>query len=341
MIVDANVSSLDNSTFSGSLSVKVATNIFSPSYPKEEFNNCWIKIENNTGSTSIELPLTTYKQYPTGLVLPGLSESSVYSYQYVYDSFDETLVQKPYDATKNLTKLYKSDSQFVVDAKRLYCNNITFKINGVSYVREVSESGSAKLNINLRPGVYIIETSAGSYQFNNTVTVLPTLIGDNLVKYYRNASQFEIKLIDAGGNPVASQNVMFNINGVFYSRQSDADGIARLNINLSPGEYIITATDPLTGLNMSYNITVLPVLYSDDAMSHSSTCNYWVKLVDGEGNILPGKSITFNIDGLILNNITDENGEAEIRLNLMPGQYIVTAQYLSAKISNSILILEK
>ena len=342
LIVDANVSSLDNSTFSGELLVKVATNRFSPSFPKEVFNDYMIKFENNTGSRSIELPLTTYKQYPTGLIYPGAIDYSVYSYQYVYDSFDEMLVQsKNFPGASDLVKIYKNDSQFVVDAQKLSCDNITFKINGVSYIREVNESGFAILNINLRPGVYTIESSTHNYQFINTITVLPTLIGDNLVKYYMNGSQFEIKLIDSSGNPVASQNIKFNINGVFYSRQTDADGIARLNINLSPGEHIVTATDPLTGLNMSYNITVLPILYADDAMSHSSRCNYWVKLVDGKGYNLPGKLITFNIGGLILNNVTDISGFAEIRLNLMPGQYIVTAQYLSAKISNKILILGK
>ena len=34
---------------------------------------------------------------------------------------------------------------------------------------------------------------------------------------------------------------MFNINGVFYYRETNADGIAKLNINLMAGEYIITS----------------------------------------------------------------------------------------------------
>ena len=342
LFVNATVSSLDNSVFSGELDIKVAENIFSPSYPEELFNRPVIKFVNNTGNVSIELPLTTYKKYATGYIPPGAPQYSVYSYRYVYDSFDEALVQKPYDATKDLVKIYKSDSQFVVNAKRLYCNNITFKINGVSYVREVNEAGFAKLNINLNPGVYTIESSTHNYQFNNTITVLPTLIGDNLVKYYMNDSQFDIKLIDSMGSPVASKNVTFNINGVFYSRQTNDEGIARLNINLSPREYIITAIDPLTGLKMSYNITVLPVLYGDDVLSYADGLyDYRVKLVDDTGNALSGQSVSFNVGGLIFNNITDANGEAKLFINLMPGKYIVTAQYLSAKISNNIIILEK
>ena len=55
-----------------------------------------------------------------------------------------------------------------------------------------------------------------------------------------------------------------NINGVFYNRTTNENGTARLNINLPPGEYILTAIDPLTGLQMSYNITVLPTFYVND-----------------------------------------------------------------------------
>ena len=73
-------------------------------------------------------------------------------------------------------------------------------------------------------------------------------MADNLVKYYRNTSQFYIDLIDGKGNPVSGVNITMNINGVFYNRTTNENGTARLNINLPPGEYILRAIDPLTGL---------------------------------------------------------------------------------------------
>ena len=39
----------------------------------------------------------------------------------------------------------------------------------------------------------------------------------------------------------ANQIIIFNINGVFYDRTTDNEGIARLNINLMAGKYIITS----------------------------------------------------------------------------------------------------
>lgn len=345
LIIDANVSSLDNSVFSGTLPVKIADNIFSPTprelYPKEVFNEAYIKFVNNTGTFSIKLPLSTHEVFPPG-VLIEVEWYNAYSYNFIYDSFDEMLVQtRNFPGAKDLVKIYKNDTQFVVDARKLSCDNITFKVNGVSYVRDVNESGFAKLNINLNPGIYTIESFTHNYQFNKTITVLPTIIADNLVKYYKNDSQFYVKLVDFNNDSVASQNVTFNINGVFYTRQTNDDGIACLNINLNPGEYIITVIDPLTGLQMSYNITVLPVLYGMDVISYyGGTYDYLVKLVDEKGNALPNQIITFNINGLIYNSTTDANGEARLFVSLMPGRYIVTAKYLSSEISSNIVILE-
>ena len=58
------------------------------------------------------------------------------------------------------------------------------------------------MNINLRPGEYeVLCAYYGSKESDNafakvTVKVLPTIFGDNLVKYYHNDSQFYVKVID-------------------------------------------------------------------------------------------------------------------------------------------------
>ena len=56
--------------------------------------------------------------------------------------------------------------------------------------------------------------------------------------------------------------VRFNINGgVMYDRKiSGNEGLAKLNINLEQGEYIITAMNTVTGENAANKITVIPKL---------------------------------------------------------------------------------
>ena len=166
-----------------------------------------------------------------------------------------------------------------------------------------------------------------------------TIIAENLVKYYRNASQFNIALIDSEGKPVAGKNITMNINGVLYTRTTDENGTARLNINLPPGEYILTAIDSLTGLQMSYNITVLPVLNATDiTMKYLDGTQFVATLVDGQGNPYKDQFVTFNVNGILYNRLTDSNGQAALNIRLIPGEYIITSTFNGCNIANKITI---
>ena len=116
-------------------------------------------------------------------------------------------------------------------------------INGVLYNRTTNENGTARLNINLNPGVYIL--TAIDYltglQMSYNITVLPVLTAEDLNMVYKDGSTFNATLVDGQGNPLFGVDLTFNINGVFYNRTTDENGVAKLNINLMAGEYIITS----------------------------------------------------------------------------------------------------
>ena len=145
----------------------------------------------------------------------------------------------------DLVKYYRNDSQYVVriigdDGNPIGAGEtVTFNINGVMYERKTNESGYAKLNINLPPGNYVITAMCGGCNVANNITVKPILNATDISMKYRDGTQFKASLVDGQGNPYASQKVTFNINGVFYNRETDSQGIAKLNINLIAGEYII------------------------------------------------------------------------------------------------------
>ena len=163
---------------------------------------------------------------------------------------------------------------------------------------------------------------------------------NDLVKYYRNASQYSIKVFDDEGNPLAGADVTFNINGVFYTRTTNSEGIATLNINLPPGEYIITAE--YGGLKASNKITVLTVLEAEDmTMEYRDGSQFKVKVLNSIGNPLENASVTFNINGVMYNGITNSSGIAALNINLMPGEYIITSSYNNLNISNKITIKSK
>jgi hypothetical protein len=239
---------------------------------------------------------------------------------------------------EDLVKIYKNASKFEVNVG-LANETVTFEINGRNYTRVSDENGTASMAINLGPGNYSIKTTFNGTTVENTITVLPTLIAENLVKYYRNASQFYIDLIDGEGKSVAGVNITMNINGVFYNRETNENGTARLNINLIPGEYILTAIDPLTGLQMSYNITVLPTLNATDLeMTYKDGSTFNVTVLDGQGNPAKEVTVTFNINGVFYNRATDSKGIAKLNINLIAGEYIITSEYDGLKIANTIII---
>ena len=60
---------------------------------------------------------------------------------------------------------------------------------------------------------------------------------NDLTKYYLNASRFEATIYNKDGSLAVNKNVTFNINGVFYTKTTDKNGVASLGIALRPGNY--------------------------------------------------------------------------------------------------------
>ncbi len=160
----------------------------------------------------------------------------------------------------NVIKYFRNDTQYEVTILDDNGNPVkagevvTFNINGVFYERKTNENGTAKLNINLEPKTYIITTEYKNCRAANTIKVLPVLSAKDLTMKYRDGSQFKATLVDGQGNPYYNQTVIFNVNGVFYFRQTDINGTARLNINLMAGKYIITSS--YNGSNIANTITI-------------------------------------------------------------------------------------
>ena len=71
---------------------------------------------------------------------------------------------------------------------------------------------------------------------------------------YQDGTQFKATLLNGQGKAYANQKITFNINGVFYTRTTNNNGTAKLNIKLQPGEYIITTS--YNGSNIANTIKI-------------------------------------------------------------------------------------
>lgn len=247
--------------------------------------------------------------------------------------------------SKDIVKYYRNGTQFyatVLDFKGnpLANTTVTFNINGVFYNKTTDENGTAKLNIWLRPGKYIITifNLVTGEQAGNNVTVLSKIVENyDLVKYYKNASKFSVKILDSQGYPVEGTIVTFNINGVFYYKETDSNGIASLAINLRPGKYVITTM--YGQYDVGNNVTVLPTLQTSDLkMKYLDGSAFNARVVDGQGNPLANQIVTFNVNGVFYNKVTNDEGIASLNIRLMKGEYIITSIYNGFEIGNTIKI---
>ena len=251
---------------------------------------------------------------------------------------------------------YKNGTRFIatltdIDGNKLANQSLIFAISGVNYTRTTDSSGSASIAINLLPGTYDLITYYAGDDFycdakvTSQCDIYPTVGGKDVIKYYRNETQYYATFLNGDGSPLTNSNVTFNINGVMYTRLTNATGIARLNINLKPDTYTITAIHPKTNYMYSNKITVLSTISSQNIVKmQGNDTQYFAKFLNGYGSPLAnGTSVSFNINGILYQRKTNENGTARLNINLSPGNYIITATnpFNEDMASSNILVLSK
>nr|WP_302146579.1 right-handed parallel beta-helix repeat-containing protein [Methanobrevibacter smithii] len=251
----------------------------------------------------------------------------------------------------DIVMIYKDGTRMVAvltDYKGNPIANATvyFTINGVTYVRTTDVNGSASIGLNLGSGVYgasVYYNGSDMYDKvskNITVTINPTVLADDLVKMYKNATKFSAKFTDSTGKALVNSDVRFNINGVFYTRTTDANGVASLAINLRPGDYILTAYNPVNGEQKGVTITVKSLIVQNDLTKYYlNASRFQATIYNKDGSLAVNKNVTFNINGVFYIRTTDSNGVVSLAINLRPGDYIITTIFDGLDIGNKVTVL--
>ena len=321
--------------------------------------------EDGTGSVIVTINGTDYKGTVVNgtakVIIPGLDEGTykVVTFYTGDNKYDSMIVNGTITVNKNtkttltmdnLVKYFNGPQKLMAKLVDGFGNPIAnatvyFTINGKVYARITDENGTASIAIRLLPGEYKASALFNGTKdhdkatANATVTVKSTIFGNDTTLYFRNGTQYMAKFLDSDGKALANTDVKFNINGVFYTRVTDENGIARLNIRLDPASYIITAYNPVTGEQKANNITVLPrIIAKDLSMKYLDGSTFNAALVDGQGKAISGVNITFNINGVFYHRTTDADGVTKLNIRLMPGEYIITSMYDECWASNKIII---
>ena len=321
--------------------------------------------EDGTGSVIVTINGTDYNGTVVNgtakVIIPGLDEGSykVVTFYTGDNKYDSMVVNGTITVNKNtrttlimddVVKYFRGSQKLIAKLVDGFGNPIVnatvyFTINGRVYAKITDENGMASMGIGLVPNEYKVSAvfnGTDDYDMataDATVLVKSTILGNDTTLYFLNGTSYVAKFLDSDGNALANTTVKFNINGVFYTRVTDENGMASLNIRLDPNSYIITAYNPVTGEQRANEVTVLPRIIAEDlSMKYLDGSSFNATLVDGQGKAVAGVNITFNVNGVFYHKTTDANGVARLNIRLMPGDYIITSTYDKCWASNKITI---
>ena len=334
-----NVSSIENSNLNqdndilSSQNLEVSSNgsisksdSYNVNYQNDEIandNNDVVSIQDNVSYGNNNIINSQYNVSDSGII-----------------SAQKTSVSNTSLSGNDTSLYYKNGTSYKVvlvdnEGNVLANKTITFTINGNNYNRTTNSDGIASIAINLVPNKYDITAYyAGDDVYSNSscssiVNVLNTIEANDVVKFYKNGTQYYAKFLDGNGNPLVNTTVRFNINGVFYERSTNSSGVARLNINLLAGNYILTAYNPINGEEYASNVTVASTISSNNIIKYyKNGTQYYAKFLDDNGNPLVNTTVKFNINGVFYERSTNSSGVAKLSINLLPGNYILTAYNL-------------
>ena len=245
-----------------------------------------------------------------------------------------------HDGTRLIAKLTDFQGKPIVNA------TIYFSINGVTYAKTTDANGTASMGLNLDSNIYQATVTYNGSAFyskiskNITVTINSSIIADDLVKMYQNATRFNAKFMGSDGKVLANTQVKFNIHGVLYTKTTNNDGVADLGIMLRPGTYILTAYNPVTGEQQGFNITVKSLIVQNDLTKYyMNASKFQATIYDKNGSLAVNKNVTFNIHGVFYTRTTDENGVVSLGISLRPGEYVITTMYEGLDLGNTVTVL--
>ena len=150
------------------------------------------------------------------------------------------------------------------------------------------------------------------------------LIVNDLTKVYGTSPALRARLLNDNNIPQTGVSVSFTINGVSYTRVTDSDGYASLNINLPIGVYsCIVECIPLS---KKVTVTVRD-RYGVSLLVNPLTKTYGVAgalkctLYGERAEVLAGRRIQYTINGVTYNRTTNSDGQTSLAINLRPGTY--------------------
>ena len=233
------------------------------------------------------------------------------------------------------------------DGNVLPNKNVTFIIGDNNIQALTNDQGIASISIRLPTGNYDVSISYSGdiYEYYGCesaqkISVKPTIIAnDSTTKTY--SSKYAVKFLDGSGNPLANSDISVVLGNDQYLKTTDENGYIYIDILQKPGNYTLSATNPINNETLTENINVLARIIQNKDLTmyeYGGNC-YTVRVLDDNGNIAKaGEIVEMKIKNTIHKVKVGNDGLASLKINLKNGKYSVTATYKGYSVSNKITV---
>ena len=250
----------------------------------------------------------------------------------VTDSYATSLVDDTSDASVPLENT--ADSSEISVSSDSNVDNDSSKVSLSSEeVLESEDSNTLSTNSNSEDslssdsGITTLSASSNDVQGDSNVSskidVSKTITAKDITKYYKGSTQYTATFLDAYGKPLANTNVKITVNGVTYTKKTNANGVASMAINLKPGTYKVVAVNPATGYSLTKTFKILSTITASDISKvYTDGRKFTAKFYKSNGKVLAKKTVKFKINGRTYKVKTNSNGVASLSLKtLKKGTY--------------------
>ena len=177
-----------------------------------------------------------------------------------------------------------------------------------------------------------------------------SITAEDIHMTYKDGTKYNVQLTDENGNPLelSHQIIKIYLQDREYNRETNAQGIASLPINLNIGKYKISAkfkeNEPDNEIKINNTIHVkkpkMSITAEDIYMTYKDGTKYNVQLINEDNHpiTLAEEIITINIVGKEYNLKTNNQGIASLPINLNIGKYKISAKFKENESDNEIKI---
>ena len=153
-----------------------------------------------------------------------------------------------------------------------------------------------------------------------------SILTANVNMYYKDGHKFSVTLKDENKKAVANAKVKITIDGKTYTKITDKQGYASLNLNFKSGKYIV-----LTSFDSAKNyreqskkniVNIKSTISCDDFTKYyTNTEPYSATFCNNNGQLLKYTKIQFNINNKNYYSKTNYKGIVKLPIDLKPGRY--------------------